>query len=61
MTRHSNPIEEHHDKLFHCQIKAVREENPNMTEAEVYERALQLHAQILEAEERRLNAKSRRK
>lgn len=52
-THHSNPIERYHDKLFSCQIKAVRDENPGMTEAEVIERALKLHAQIVEAERAR--------
>jgi len=50
MDSHSNPIEEHHDKMFSCQIKAVREENPNMTDAEVFERAVNLNAQLVQAE-----------
>lgn len=54
MTHHSNAIETYRDRLFHCQIKAVRHENPEMSEADVYERAVQLHAKIVEAEEGRL-------
>lgn len=54
MTPHSNTIETYRERLFHCQIKAVRYENPQMSEADVYERAVQLHAETVEAEESRL-------